>query len=152
MLTEDQELALIRSVLVETFPGETRRVGKTNLNDIVRRRGQVRIIPMSGASRLEWTEALSLLASAAVLIHQWVIDHGRATGWTVHFHQTQNIEQNVRVDRIEGESYLHVSGLDVEVPPQIAGKLDRVTLEKLVSSFLTHLEALSAQRNGGHDE
>jgi hypothetical protein len=151
MLTEDQELTLIRSVLVETFPGETRRVGKTNLNDIVRRRGQVRIVPMSGASRLDWTETLILLTNSAILLSQWLADRGTATVRTVHFHQTNAVDQHIQVGTVDAGQF-NVSGLDLQVPPEVAGKLAPDALDRLISSFLAHMDALNAQPHGNRDE
>ena len=145
MLDEAQELALIRSVLVDTFPEESRRVGKTNLNDIVRRRGQVRIVPMSGASRLEWAESLILLAQAAVLVNQWMIQRAKAKGWIIHFHPTINhVHQTVEVGNVV-DSQVNVTGMDLKLPPEIADKLDAATRDRLISSFLAHLDAMNAQ-------
>jgi hypothetical protein len=148
MLDEAQELALIRSVLVDTFPEESRRVGKTNLNDIVRRRGQVRIVPMSGASRLEWTESLILLAnSAALLSHALTYTrnsfdsrHGGKT--EIHFHQENHVIQKVRIGRVDGESSVSVgTPIEFTIPPEVAGKLDATRLEALVTALVSHLDA-----------
>lgn len=145
MLDETQELALIRSVLVDAFPDESRRVGKTNLNDIVQRRGEVIIVPMTGASNLEWTDALTLLASAAVLVSQWLTDRGKVDR-SIHFRQEVQVTQNVRIGRIDGESRVSVSNpIDFTIPPEIADRLDSATVDRLLSSFTAHLDALNAQ-------
>jgi hypothetical protein len=142
MMDETQELALIRAVLVEAFPGESRRVGKSNLNDIVQRRGQVQVAPLSGASRLDWTEALILLSNSAVLLSQWLADHGKA-GWSIHLHQVNHVSQAVQVGRIDHGSQVSVGNdFTFSVPPEIAARLDPATLDRLATSFAAHLRSV----------
>ncbi|MBB4636599.1 hypothetical protein [Longimicrobium terrae] len=150
MLDEAQELALIRSVLLETFPEQSRRVGKTNLNDIVERRGQVRIVPISG-DRLDWTEALILLANGAVLLSQWAALRGRAD-WHIHIARVEHVRQSVQIGTVNGGGEVNVTGIDFQVPPDIAGKLDPATINRLISSFLAHMDATDAQESdsGSH--
>lgn len=145
MLDEAEELALIRSVLVETFPEESRRVGRTNLTDIVERRGQVRVVPIPG-DRLDWTEALILLANGAVLLSQWVALRGRAE-WHIHIARVEHVRQSVQIGTVHGGGEVNVTGIDFQVPPDIAGKLDPATLDRLISSFLAHMDAMDAQRD-----
>lgn len=141
MLDETQDLALIRSILVETFPEASRRVGKTNLNDIVKRRGQIQVVHMSGASRIEWTDALSLLATSAVLVSQWLTDRGRAE-WSLHFNQTNHVSQEVQIGQVDQGSQVHVSNeFQFSIPPEIAGNLEPAALDRLIASFVAHLAA-----------
>jgi hypothetical protein len=142
MLEETQELQLIRSVLVDAFPEESRRVGKTNLNDIVRRRGQVRVVPLE-ASRLEWVDSLLLLAHSAALLSHWLIAAGNnidskergKTEWHIHFEQTN------RVDSVQASEVKLSNALDLPIPPETAEKLDSAALDRLISSFVAHLDA-----------
>jgi hypothetical protein len=151
MLDEAQERALIRSVLVETFPHESRRVGKTNLNDIVERRGQVRIVPIPGA-RLDWTEALILLANGAVLLSQWLTIRGKAE-WHIHVARVELVKQDVQIGAVHPGGQVNVTGIDFQVPPDIADRLDPATVDRLISSFLAHLDAMDAQgSNSGEPE
>ncbi|WP_420126829.1 hypothetical protein [Longimicrobium sp.] len=150
MMDEAQELALIRSILVDTFPEASQRVGKTNLNDIVRRRGQVRIAPMIGASNLDWTVALSLLASSATILSHCLIvtrnnldprEDGR-TEWNIHFHQTSEIHQEIRIDRVEGGSRVSVGNeIEFVVPAELADQVDPATLDRLIAALVSHLAA-----------
>lgn len=150
-LNEAEETALIRSVLVETFPEASRSVGKTNLNDIVRRRGQVRIVPIPGP-RLDWTEALILLANGAVLLSQWLTVQGKAE-WHIHFSRTENVEQNVQIGTVQGKGHVSITGIDFQVPPEVADNLDPATVNQLISSLLAHLAAMETQRrNSGEPE
>jgi hypothetical protein len=146
MLDETQELQLIRSVLVEAFPQESRRVGKTNLNDIVRRRGQVRVVPLD-ASRLEWVDSLLLLAHSAALLSHWLIaarnnidskERGK-TEWHIHFEQTN------RVDSVQASEVKLSNALDLPIPLELAGKLDSAALDRLTSLFVAHLDAVREQ-------
>lgn len=149
-MDEAQELALIRSVLVETFPEESGLVGKTNLNDIVQRRGQVRIVPIPGA-RLDWTEALVLLAQGALVVSQWLTVRGKAE-WHIHVGRVESVRQDVRIGSVQ-EGHVNVTGTDFQVPPELADKLDPATIDRLISSFLAHLEAMDAQgSNSGEPE
>ncbi|HEX6908995.1 MAG TPA: hypothetical protein VF142_01290 [Longimicrobium sp.] len=142
-MDEAQELALIRSVLVETFPEQIRLVGKTNLNDIVQRRGQVRIVPIPG-SRLDWTEALVLLAHGALAVSQWLAVRAKAD---VHVHvgRVEHVKQDVHVGSVQEGSQVSVTGIEFQVPPELADRLDPATIDRLVSSFLAHLEAMDGQ-------
>lgn len=150
MLDETQELQLIKSVLVETFPEESQRVGRTNLNDVVRRRGQVRVVPLTGASKLEWMDSLILLANSATLLSQWLIavrnntgskDHGKPE-WHLHFNETS---QNIRIGRVEARQVSMSNGSSFSIPPEIADKLDSAALGRLISSFIAHLDAMPEQ-------
>lgn len=150
MVDEAQELALIRSVLIETFPVESHRVGKTNLDDIVRRRGQVRIAPMMDASLLDWTVALSLLASSATILSHFLtvtrnsLDsrHGGGTEWNIYFQQTGGIHQEIRIDRIEGGSHVSVGNeIEFTLPAEVANQVAPATLYRLILSLVSHLAA-----------
>lgn len=145
MLDEAQELALIRSVLVEIFPEESRRVGRTNLNDIVERRGRVRIVPIPG-DRLDWTEALILLANGAILINQWLGVRGKAE-WHIHVARMEHVRQDVQIGSIQGGGEVNVTGIDFQVPPEIASKLGPEALDRLVSSFVAHMDAMDASQH-----
>jgi hypothetical protein len=118
-----------------------------SLNDLVKRRGQVRIAPMTGASRLEWTEALSLLATSAVLVSQWLTDRGRAE-WNIHFRQETHVTQSTRIGRVDGESRVSVSTpVEFTVPTEIADRLDPATIDRLLASLTAHMEAAHKQRS-----
>lgn len=149
-MDEAQELSLIRAVLVDTFPEESQRVGKTNLNDIVRRRGQVRIAPMNGASKLDWTVALSLLASSATILSHCLtvtrnsldVRHGGGTEWNLNFQQSVEIQQDVRIDRVEGGSHVRVGNeIEFMVPAELAAQVDPATLDRLIGALTSHLAA-----------
>jgi len=58
---------LLDSVLREVFPDACSQVGKANLRDIIARKGQVQFASMEGASRLDLSLALTLLASGAAI-------------------------------------------------------------------------------------
>lgn len=148
MVDETQELNLIRSVLVEVFPDECRRVGKANLNDIVKRRGQVTIVPI-GVSRLDWTAALLALAGSATLVSQClniakhILDahDGRADRALIHIEQ-KNVLDDVRQCNGDGEGRIVVvNNIAVPLSPEVLDRLGPAVIDKLIAALVAYLAA-----------
>ncbi|HET7463305.1 MAG TPA: hypothetical protein VFJ82_18770 [Longimicrobium sp.] len=149
MLDEAQELTLIRSVLVETFPDECQRVGKANLNDIVRRRGEVTIVPIEGASPLDWTAALLVLAGSATFINQCLsitrhlraANHGGSDGALIHIVQ-QNVLNDVTQSNGDKEGRIVVvNEIEVPLPQEILDRLGPAVIDRLIAALTAHLAA-----------
>ncbi|MFL5386142.1 MAG: hypothetical protein ACJ8GN_26805 [Longimicrobiaceae bacterium] len=148
MLDEAQELELIRSVLVETFPDQCRRVGRANLNDIVRRRGEVRIVPID-ASRVDWVVPLTLLASAATIlgncltIARTIRDskyNGKA-GLIIQVYQSTHLDGVLVSPGHDGGKIIVVNDCNWPLPPELADRLQPADLERLISSLGSRLAA-----------
>jgi hypothetical protein len=114
---------VIRSVLMDMFPDECRRVGKANLNDIVRLRGRVRFEALDGASRLDLAVPLALLATAAAIL-------GHAA----------TIASTWRESHRRDASKLCVE-INLSLPAELAGKLEPPVLENLLTGFVERLLA-----------
>ncbi len=150
MLDEARELELIRSVLVEVFPDECRRVGRANLNDVVRRRGQVRIVPITGASRLDWMVPLTLLASAATILGNCLtiamaVRDSKGNGRTGITIQVTQLNQVNGVELVspgqQGGRVIVVNDVVLPLSPEVADRLEPAELERLLSSLSSRLAA-----------
>jgi hypothetical protein len=150
MLDEARELTLIRSVLVETFPEECRRVGNANLNDIVKRRGQVRIVPITGASRLDWVAALTLLANSAIILSCGLSitknalnsNNDSKAGPLIQIDQTNHVQQVSQISRNEdGGQIILFNEIKLSLPPELLDRLEPAVIDKLIAALVAHLLA-----------
>lgn len=147
MLTETQELELIRSVLVEILPEDSQRVGRSNLNDIVRRRGDVRIVPMPGVSKLDWTVSLTILASATTLLSQCLIitrsvleARSNGTGALVRFEQHNHLSDvTVLGPESEGSRIVLKNEIVLQLSPEILERLEPALADRLIAAIASHV-------------
>jgi len=150
MLDEAQELTLIRSVLVETFPAECRRVGNANLTDIVKLRGRVTVVPIKDGARLDWTAALLVLASSATFVSQCLnitrhifdANNGRMDGALIRIEQ-KNVMSHVHQSGGNGEEGRIVVVNEIEVPlsPEVLDRLGPAVIDKLIAALTAYLAA-----------
>ena len=126
---EKKQSGVIRSVLLDIFPDECRRVGKTNLNDIVKLRGRIQFNPMDGASRLDFAVPLALLVTATAILG--------------HASTIANTWRNSR------DTNKLVKDISISLPEGMVGKLEPQILENMLTLFV---ERLLAGKNDGSED
>lgn len=111
---EDSEIII--AVLRETFPDECKRVGRTNLADIAECGGEVNLVPLDGASRLDLTATLALIASAAAILSSAIKIVADLAG-------ARKTDKEISVE------------VKMSLPKSVTEKLDPEALERLIDRF-----------------
>lgn len=148
MTNEDRELDLIRSVLVEALSDECRRVGRANLNDIVRRRGDVRIAPVPGA-RMDYTLPLLALVSATTVLSHCLIIAQAILASDRDSRPPLIIDQSNRLSGVsqEGEGgQIRVSNqtiligeIKLHLSPEVLERVDPAVADRLIALLVSRL-------------
>ena len=126
----DDEEDILRRALLGAFPDDCARVGKTNLADIVRFRGDVQLVELGAPSPLDWSVSLSLLAAAAA------IGNHVLSIWKTTRSAPKKDQKEVALE------------VKLSLPPELAEKLKPADLERILDS----LSKCAAPQDSGREQ
>lgn len=120
-MIEGEEVAVFEGLLRELLPEACAIVGKSNVRDIARLGGDIQLAPLDGASRMDWTSALTMLAAAASVLSNGLV-----------------IAKAVSDRKKKSQSEISLE-IKLALPQGLGDKLDPAMVDKLLSGLVMRL-------------
>lgn len=121
-MLEEKNAQMFEMVLQDVMPDTCRGVGRANVRDIIRTGGEVNIVPLQGAERMDWAALLEKLAAAVVILSQAFVA-------ARNFLDRNRNKQPAEI----------IASVRLTLPADIASRLDAPTVERLLSSLIKRL-------------